>query len=340
MDLAILWFFIWGTLWAVYFVMDGFDLGVGILYHFLGKTAAERNSMLASIGPFWDGNEVWLVTAGTVTFAAFPAVYAAMFSAFYGVFSLLLVALILRGVAVKFHSRLKEKWWRNGWGAAFFAGSLATPLLIGVAFGNLFRGLPLGPEGFRGSFTDLLHPYALLTGVTFTALFTLHGALWLTVKSPGDLRQRAARTVTGIWIGLSLLVLMFLVSSALATPLAENYLRYPVLMIVPTVTSGSLVIIGFCIIERRFGFAFAASAFFIAALAAAAIIGLYPNMVASLPDPRYTLTVFNAAASPYSLKIMTVVAAVFLPLTVVYQVWVYGIFRGGVTEGDLDEEEY
>ncbi|MCX7634552.1 MAG: cytochrome d ubiquinol oxidase subunit II [Syntrophales bacterium] len=334
MDLPSLWFGIWGLLWSLYFVTDGFDLGVGILYPLLGKTDQDRESLVASIGPFWDGNEVWLVTAGAVTFAAFPVAYAVMFSAFYTAFFLLLVALILRGAGLEFHGQLPDRTWRAVWGTAFFLGSLAAPVLIGVAFGNLFMGIPLTADGYRGHFTALLHPYALLTGVTFAILFTGHGVLWIAVRVGGELQERAAGAAMGIWVGLALVMLLFLVNTAFATGLAANYLGHPVLFMVPMMSIASLVLMGVFIIQRRYGRAFAASCCLIVSLNATALIGMYPFLIPSRIDPSFSLTVFNAASSPYTLGIMTVVAALFLPLIAAYQLWVYRVFRGGVTGGD------
>ena len=211
MTYLIFWFILWGVLWAVYFMLDGFDLGVGMLYPFLGKDEAKRSAIRASIGPVWDGNEVWLMTAGGATFAAFPAAYATLFSELYLAMLFILFGLILRGVSLEFRSKGEAPGWKRLWDAGFFAGSLVPALLFGVAFGNLFRGLPIDARGWRGGLFALLNPYALLTGVLFVAMFVMHGLLWLAMKSDGELGETASRRARLAWLVTAVAAIVFLV---------------------------------------------------------------------------------------------------------------------------------
>ena len=187
MTLQILWFVLWGLLWAVYFILDGFDLGVGMLYGFLGRDEAEKAAIRQSIGPVWDGNEVWVITAGGATFAAFPAAYASLFSFLYSAFLLILLALIFRGAALEFRAKAEGASWARTWDLVLSGASLLPALFFGVAFGNLFRGLPIDASGYHGTLLGMLNPYGVLTGVFFVALFAVHGALWVALKTSGEL---------------------------------------------------------------------------------------------------------------------------------------------------------
>ncbi|MGD9224670.1 MAG: cytochrome d ubiquinol oxidase subunit II, partial [Desulfobacteraceae bacterium] len=214
MALQLTWFILWGLLWAIYFMTDGFDLGIGTLYPFLGKSENDRRVMINSIGPLWDGNEVWLVTAGGVTFAAFPTVYAVMFSSLYSALMLLLFALIVRGVAFEFRGKVDSPGWRKIWDISIFTGSFLPALLFGVAFANIFRGLPIDANGlYHGNLLTLLNPYGLLGGALFVLLFMIHGAIWLAVKSQGELHDRALATANNFWPVLLVVAVTFLVAS-------------------------------------------------------------------------------------------------------------------------------
>src|SRR4030066_1804225 len=191
MAFQVIWFILWGLLWAVYFMLDGFDLGAGMLHRFLGRNEAEKSAIRRAIGPVWDGNEVWLLTAGGATFAAFPSAYASLFSSLYSALLIILFALILRGVALEFRAKGESAAWGRSWDIALFLGSLLPALLFGVAFGNIFRGLPIDSQGYQGTLLGLLNPYGLWTGVFFVALFVVHGSLWLALKTAGDLGGRA-----------------------------------------------------------------------------------------------------------------------------------------------------
>jgi len=331
MELQIIWFALWGILWAVYFTADGFDLGVGILYPLLGKSDIDRRVMINTIGPVWEGNEVWLVTAGGATFAAFPVAYALMFSYLYSALFIILIALIFRGVALEFRGKGGSGIWKKAWDGAIFLGSLLPALLFGVAFGNIFQGLPMDAGGYHGTLPGLLNPYGLQTGILFVVLFMTHGALWLSVKTDGDLAHRAAGLTRKLWVALFFLAVIFFVHTAYATSLYVNYLRQPSWFIVPALTGLSIVGTGVFILKKRPLGAFFASCLAVATIFLTGIIGLYPNLIPSSLDPNYSLTLFNASSSVYTLKIMTVVAFIFVPMVIAYQIWVYRIFRQKVT---------
>lgn len=333
-----IWFFLWGILWAVYFVADGFDLGVGILHNFLAQNDTEKRVIIRTIGPVWDGNEVWLVTAGGATFAAFPAAYAIMFSYLYTPMLLILFALIIRGVAVEFRGKENSERWKTGWDTAIFAGSFLVALLFGVAFGNIFQGIPMDASGYRGAFWSLLNPYGLLSGVLFVMMFVIHGSLWIAVKSEGDLSKRAAFFCSVSWIALMIVTLTFLIQTALTTKLWNNYLQLPALFIIPFMAVASLAGIKYFINAGRPLAGFLSSCAFIFTVILTGIAGLYPNLLPSSIDPAFSVTVFNAASSPYTLKIMTFVALIFVPVVIAYQLWVYRVFRHKVTGDDVAED--
>jgi len=333
MILEATWFFLWGLLWAIYFMTDGFDLGVGTLLPFLGRTEGDKNTMLASIGPLWDGNEVWLITAGGVTFAAFPMVYAVMFSSLYTPLMLILFALIFRGVSFEFRSHIASPAWRKFWNGCIFIGSVLPAVLFGVAFANIFQGIPISREGiFQGNLFTLLNPYGLLGGVLFLLFFLVHGALWLSVKTEGDLRERAAKTAKTLWIPLAAAAVVFLISSRFATPLYENYLAHPVLLVFILATVAALFAIRLFLAQNAFGKAWLASAATIAGATFYGIIGLYPDMFPSSINAAYSLTAHNSASSPLTLKIMLLVTLIFIPIVVAYQGWTYHLFKGKVTD--------
>jgi cytochrome d ubiquinol oxidase subunit II len=321
-----IWFVLWGVLWAVYFMLDGFDLGAGILAPFLGRGEARRAAVRSSIGPVWDGNEVWLVTAGGATFAAFPTAYARLFSDFYPAMLLILFGLIFRGVSMEFRSKGESRGWRRLWDGGFFWGSLVPALLFGIAFGNLFRGLPLDAQGYHGGLLALLNPYGLLTGVLFVLLFIVHGSLWVSRKA-GELEEAALRLAGSVWYALLAVAAGFVAWSALGTRLKDNYLAGPLWLSAPILGVVSLALVKVFISQKRPGAAFFFSCLTILFLVAAGLIGLYPNLIPSRLDPNYSLTIFNASSSAYTLKVMTIVALVFVPIVIAYQAWVYRVFR-------------
>jgi cytochrome d ubiquinol oxidase subunit II len=319
---------------------DGFDFGIGTLHPFLGKTEQDKRLMINAMGPLWDGNEVWLLTAGGVTFAAFPLVYATMFSSLYTALMLILFALILRGVSFEFRSKIDHPAWRAIWDGCIFIGSLAPALLFGVAFANIFQGLPLDENHlFQGNLLTLLNPYGLAGGVLFVLLFLVHGALWLAARTEGDLHQRAVKTATILWPLELIVAVVFLVFSAIATPLYNNYLAQPLLFVVILLAVVGLVGIRFYLFKQHYFRAWFASALTIVSATFFGVIGLFPNMLPSSINPEFSLTALNASSSQLTLKIMLIVVLIFIPIVLAYQIWAYTMFKGKLTEADLEMEE-
>ncbi|MBI4685876.1 MAG: cytochrome d ubiquinol oxidase subunit II [Nitrospirae bacterium] len=342
MEFQITWFILWGVLWAVYFMLDGFDFGVGILHSFIGKNDAEKRVIINTIGPVWNGNEVWLITAGGATFAAFPTTYALMFSYLYTPLLIILFALIFRGVAFEFRGKVDSDGWRKGWDIAIFLGSFLPALFFGVAFGNIFQGIPMDANGYHGTLFTLLNPYGLLTGILFVLLFIVHGALWLTVKTNGDMGKRASSVADKAWYALLVAAVLFLAHTAFATNLYKNYLDNPVWFVVPVIAV--LALMGIKLFEAKGAYlkAFYSSCLTILSVTFTGVIGLYPNLIPSSLDKNYSLTIFNSSSSPYTLKIMTVVAVLFVPVVIAYQIWVYRVFRSKLTVDEMlkDTESY
>jgi len=331
MDLQAIWFFLWGLLWAVFFMTDGFDFGIGTLMPFLAKSEEDKRAMIASLGPVWDGNEVWLISAGGVTFAAFPLVYAVMFSTLYSALMLILFALILRGVSFEFRSKIDDPRWKRLWEGCIFVGSFGPALLFGVAFANIFQGIPFDGQGlYHGSLLTLLNPYGLLGGALFVLLFLEHGALWLAVKTSGQLQQRAIRTASGVWPLLVAAAVIFLVASWYATDLYANYLDHPALFVVIAVTVAALLAVRLLIARQAWWTAWGASALTIVGATFFGVIGLFPNLLPSSLDKAFSLSARNASSSPLTLKIMLVVVIIFVPIVIGYQVWTYHLFKDKV----------
>jgi cytochrome d ubiquinol oxidase subunit II len=340
MVLQTIWFFLWGLLWAVFFMTDGFDLGIGTLYPFLGRTDQDKRVMINALGPLWDGNEVWLITAGGVTFAAFPLVYSVMFSSLYSALMLILFALILRGVSFEFRGKVESPRWRKVWDTCIFIGSFAPALLFGVAFANIFRGIPIDHNGiYHGTLFTLLNPYGLLGGVLFVLLFMNHGALWLAIKSEGDLHKRAVSTAGKLWPVLVCVAVVFLIASKFSTRLYDNYVQHPAFFIVIVITVLALLSIRFFLARKAYFKAWFASALTIVGATFFGVIGLFPDLFPSSLNPRYSLTANNASSSPLTLKIMLIVVIVFIPMVIGYQIWAYNLFKGKVTGADLSYDD-
>lgn len=340
MELQNTWFFIWGLLWAIYFMTDGFDLGIGTLVPFLGKTDEDRRVMYNAMGPLWDGNEVWLITAGGVTFAAFPKLYAVMFSSLYSALMLILFALIVRGVSLEFRGKVESPGWRRLWDTCLFLGSLLPAILFGAAFANIFRGLPIDGNGVnQGTLFTLLNPYGLLGGVLFLLLFLEHGAIMLAIKSEHRLHDRSSSAARKIWPVLLMVAVAFLVASKFATSLYDNYLANPLLFLWLAVTVAALLAIRFYLAKGSYWKAWFSSALTILGATFFGVIGLFPRMFPSSINPDFTLTAHNASSSPLTLKIMLIVALIFVPIVLGYQLWAYSLFRGKISKGDLAYEE-
>ncbi|MCK2215911.1 cytochrome d ubiquinol oxidase subunit II [Actinomadura sp. ATCC 31491] len=318
MELTTLWFLLIAVLWTGYFVLEGFDFGVGILLPVLGRTDGERRTVVATIGPVWDGNEVWLLVAGGATFAAFPEWYATLFSGFYLPLFLILLALIVRGVALEYRGKSERT---RGWDRAFFWGSLGPALLWGVAFANMVRGVPLDADHeYTGSLLTLLNPFALLGGLATLMLCTQHGAVFLALRTTGELRARATRIAAALAPATVAVVLAFLLMARAGTP---SWAAVGVAALGLAVTLVAAV-------RGRDGWAFAGSAVAVAAFVATLFSSMWPNVLPAL-DPANSLTVTNAASSPYTLTVMTWVAAIFTPVVLGYQAWTYWVFRRRLT---------
>jgi cytochrome d ubiquinol oxidase subunit II len=332
MDLNTLWFILIAVLYTGFFLLEGFDFGVGMLLPFLGKGKTpeegelKRRMMINAIGPFWDGNEVWLLTAGGATFAAFPNWYATLFSGFYLPLFLLLLALILRGVAFEFRGKHDQPRWRKAWDWAILLGSLLPALLLGVAFANLARGVPIDVEmQYAGGFFNLLNPYALLGGLAAVLTFALHGAIFLSLKTSGELMESARALARRLWAPVVIVLLVFLGATYLSTDLYSRLGVNP--GPVPLAGAAAILIAGYFIRRKRDGWAFAMTALTITTAIMTLFLILYPRVMISSLDPAYSLTIYNAASSPYTLRVMTIVALIFVPVVLIYQGWTYWVFR-------------
>lgn len=330
-DLQIAWWVLIGFLLIGYAILDGFDLGVGILYLF-SKTDEHRRILLNAIGPVWDGNEVWLIVGGGALFAAFPDVYATVFSGFYIPFMLLLTALIFRAVAIEFRSKRESPKWRARWDVSFSVASLLIALLAGVALGNIALGIPLDAKHeYLGGFFNLLNPYALVMGITTVALFSLHGSIYTVLKTEGELQEMAKKWMFGCIIFFAFFYILLTMSTLLFVPhMVANFQNNPALLAVPLLHLLVLFNIPREIYRKREMSAFLMSALNIAFLLVLFGIGTYPNIVLSVPNPENSLTIQNAAASPAALTIMFSIALLGMPFVLAYTVAIYWVFRGKV----------
>ncbi|HJG34645.1 MULTISPECIES: cytochrome d ubiquinol oxidase subunit II [Desulfovibrio] len=337
--LQVIWFILWALLWAVYFVLDGFDLGLGSLLPFIGSNEEERRIMYNAAGPFWDGNEVWLISAGGVTFAAFPKVYAVMFSALYAPLLILLFALIFRAVSFEFRGKVESGVWRGFWDLVHFLSNLVPSLLLGVTFANLFMGIPIDGEGvFHGTLMGLVNGYGIAGAIFFLVMFMLHGSLWLAIKSQGELQTRAVASATLLWPVMLILLVAFLVLTFFNTDLFSNYWSNPLLLLLPVVALAGLLGVR-CMLRRgQLWKAWMCSAVYIIGVTFFGVMGMFPRMLISSIDPTATLTAFNASSSELTLKIMLGVALVMVPIVLLYQFWVYRLFSHSLSAEDLKDE--
>ncbi len=332
MSLNVIWYVLFVIVIAGYLIMDGFDLGVGILHLFVAKTDEERRISLNSIGPVWDGNEVWLVLGGGALFAAFPLVYASLFSGFYIAMMLVLVVLIMRTVAIEFRSKEQNPRWRSLWDTVFFLSSLGIALLLGVAFGNIMAGIPLDEnQNISASLLSLLSPFALLVGVTTIFMLALHGAIYLTMKTEGNLQARVRKWIPRLMITFFVFNTLVVISTVLQhQTITERYLAEIWPIIFPALALVALIVAAYMLRQGRDFVAFLASGAMIALLLFSAAAGLYPNLLISSIDPAYNLTIFNAASESNTLTVMLVIALIGLPFVLLYTAGVYYIFRGKV----------
>jgi cytochrome bd ubiquinol oxidase subunit II len=321
MDLPTIWFILIAVLWIGYLVLEGFDFGVGILLPVIGRNEPERRAMLRTIGPVWDGNEVWLLVAGGATFAAFPEWYATLFSGFYIALFAILVALIFRGIAIEYRNKRPGVAWRTRWDWAIAIGSFVPALLWGVAFGNIVQGVPIDADGeFTGTFFTLLNPYALVAGVTTLLLFITHGAHFLALKTEGVVRERANRLAGYVGLAAAVAAVVFLGWTLI---LSGN----PAAVV--TTVVAALALLGGILANRmgREGWAFLGTAVTVVFAVVTIFVALYPDVMPSSTNPDYSLTITNASSTEYTLTIMTVVAVIFTPIVLIYQGWTYWVFR-------------
>jgi cytochrome d ubiquinol oxidase subunit II len=328
MDLHIIWFILIGILLTGFFVLEGYDYGVGILLPFLGRNDNERRMVLNSIGPFWDGNEVWLITAGGAMFAAFPAWYATLFSGFYLEMFALLFALILRGAAFEFRSLHESARWRTTWDWVIFTGSLLPGFFAGIILANMLRGIPIDANmNYVGHTLAMFNPYALLTGITFVVLFALHGAIFINLRVTGPLLERSRKTAQRLWLPNIVMVLLFAIVSYLSSDAFRQLFLNPRIAPIGDLMFVSLLAVGGLLYVKHCGLAFAMTCLTIALAAVTICLGLFPNVLISSLNPAWNLTITNASSSPYTLQVMSWLALTLIPFVLLYQGWSYWIFR-------------
>src|SRR5262245_4958802 len=336
MDLHVVWFILLGVLLAGYAVLDGFDLGVGIL-HLLARTDQDRRLFINAIGPIWDGNEVWLITFGGALFAAFPMAYATIFSGFYTPFMALLFALIFRAVSIEFRSKMRSEQWRRAWDYSFLASSLLASFLFGVAVGNSMIGVPLNERGvFTGSLFDLLNPYALMAGVTVVAMFAMHGGIYLFLKLPkDDLQDRVRNWIWHTWgLFLVLYVLGSMYTLVAIPKVIANFQRHPWAAAIVVLNVLAVANVPRSVFLGKPFHAFASSTATIVALVSLFGMALWPNLVTASNDPAFSLTIYNASSSAKTLWIMFLIVIIAMPFVLSYTIAVYWTFRGRVELGE------
>jgi len=335
MILQTVWFILVTVLFIGFFFLEGFDYGVGILLPFLGKKDEERRAILNTIGPIWDSNEVWMITAGGAMFASFPHVYATLFSGFYLALFLMLVALIARGLGLEFRSKVESKAWRSFWDWAIFGGSLAPALLWGVAVGNLMRGFAIEADmNYYGGLLPLLNPFSILAGLVFVSLFTMHGANFLKLKAPEVIAKRADKVGFVAWIVATVLTVAFVVWTFFATDILT---KDGINGLIPAALAAvALLATGFLGKAGKDKWAFVTGSLTVAFATIMVFAGLFPRILISSLNPEWSLTITNASSSPYTLKIMTIVVCIFLPFVLAYLIWTFWVFRKRVTAEKKD----
>ncbi|UDY22979.1 cytochrome d ubiquinol oxidase subunit II [Nocardioides sp. Kera G14] len=333
MELTTVWFCLIAVLWMGYFVLEGFDFGVGMLLPVLAKDGRERRVLINTIGPVWDGNEVWVLTAGGATFAAFPEWYATLFSGFYLPLFLILIALILRGVAFEYRHQRPGAAWAGWWDRAVIVGSFVPALLWGVAFANIVYGVPIDADKeFTGSLLTLLHPFGLLGGLMTLTLFLTHGAMFVALKTDGDIRHRARALAVRLGLVAAVLAVVFLVWTQLHTGNAGSAVLF---------TIAALALVGGLLMAARGreGWAFLGTFVTLALAVAGLFVALFPDVMPTTLADGVSLTTTNASATGYTLKVMTIIAAIFTPCVVAYQAWSYWVFRKRIAVHHIPTEE-
>ena len=334
--LNIIWFILITVLFIGFFLLEGFDYGVGILHPFVAKTDTERRVVMNSIGPFWDGNEVWMITAGGALFASFPEWYATLFSGFYLALILILFGLIIRGVSFEFRSKVESEGWRKLWDYTFFTGSLLAALIWGVAVGNFLRGVPIGPDKYyHGGLLPLLNPYALTVGIALFFIFILHGASYLGIKTEGSVAERAGKYARTSWIIALIFTVIFVIWSFFATDIFVAPGAWLVYLSV-IIAAVALILAGVYTFKGNSKMAFIMTSITIIFAVIMTFAGLYPRVMISTIDPRYSLTIFNASSSQYTLKAMLIVAVILVPIVLAYQYWTYRLFKDKISEKKLE----
>lgn len=335
MDLNTLWFILIAILFVGYFILEGFDFGVGIWLPFLGKDDTRRRMIINTIGPHWDGNEVWLITAGGAMFAAFPGWYATLFSSFYLPLLIMLLALIVRGVALEFRSKHDSLRWRSFWDWAICIGSLLPALLWGVAFANFVRGIPIdATKNFVGSFWDLINIYSLLGGLVTLTGFMLHGTLFLSLKAAEPIQSIARYAASRIWVVATAVLIATVIATYFFTDILQKLGVNP--GPVPIGAVAAVLVCGWFIHQKRDGWAFAVNSLAILFTSATSFMILYPRVLVSILDPNFSLTIYNSASGSQTLRIMSTVALIFVPIVLAYQGWSYWVFRKRITADPSD----
>ncbi|MGM9988479.1 MAG: cytochrome d ubiquinol oxidase subunit II [Bacillaceae bacterium] len=331
--LMILWFILWGVIWTMYFIQDSYSLGTGMISSFVTKDRQERNQMQEAIGPFWNGAEVWLILAGGATFAAFPVAYADMFTYLYEGLFLLLFALFFRAAGLEFMHKDDNPKWQRTCLIAFQISSFLIPFLLGVVFSNLYYGLLIGPNGYEGSFFDLLRSYTILGGLLFVFMFMLSGSLWLMIKVKGEMVNRSYTIARFSAVVVPILVAIFYVATNNRTELfATNFTEYPALFALPVITMLIAVLNILAVFKKKIKTAFTLALLTIAMFMTTGFSAMYPNMLPSRIAPEFSLSLFEAAGSEMNLTILTFVAAVMVPVVIGYQLWSYYFFREKISK--------
>ncbi len=333
MELTTVWFILIAVLWVGYFVLEGFDFGVGMLLPVLAKDDAERRVLINTIGPVWDGNEVWVLVAGGATFAAFPEWYATLFSGFYLPLLLILLALIVRGVAFEYRHQRDHDGWRGRWDVAIFVGSVVPAVLWGVAFANILRGVPIDADlEYVGGFFNLLNPYALLGGAMTLLLFLTHGAMFVALKTDGPVRHAARRLALRVGLGAAVVTVAFLAWTQIKTGTVASAVAF---------AAAAVALLGglFATTRVREGWAFVGTFLAIGLGVAGLFLALFPDVMPTSLAEGTSLTTTNAAATAYTLKIMTVVAVVFTPIVLGYQAWTYWVFRKRISSHHIPQAQ-
>lgn len=340
MELTTVWFILITVLFVGYFVLEGFDFGVGMLMPVVAKNEAERRAIVTTLGPVWDGNEVWLLVGGGALFAAFPEWYATLFSGFYLPLFLILVGLIMRGVAFEYRSKRSSMTWRRRWDVAIWVGSFLPALLWGVAFANIVRGVPLEPAPsdygnviYTGGFWYLLNPYALVGGLTTLMLFLTHGAVFLALKTAGTIQERSQALAIKLGLVATVVAVVFLLWTQLAY--SDKAWTWALVLVAAVAWLAGI----YMNMKGREGWSFVFTALTIAGAVIYLFSVLYPNVMPSTISDEYSLTIYNASSTPYTLRIMTIVAVIFTPIVLAYQAWTYWVFRKRVSPSDIPNPE-